>query len=67
MASIRRGWGMQEQHMDDFHLEDEEAACIAEALDIPFTTEEMNRYIRAHHTENPDFAKKNPSSFPVTA
>lgn len=34
MASIRRGWGMQEQHMDDFHLVDEEAAFIAENLDI---------------------------------
>lgn len=36
---------------------------IADNLDIPFTTEEMNRYIRAHHTEHPDFAKKIPSSF----
>lgn len=34
MASIRRGWGMQEQYIDDFHLVDEEAAFIAENLDI---------------------------------
>ena len=47
----------------DFHLADEEAAFIADNLDIPFTTEEMNSYIRTHHTENPDFAKKIPSSF----
>lgn len=47
----------------DFHLADEEAAFIADNLDIPFTTEEMNRYIRTHHTENPDFAKKIPTSF----
>lgn len=47
----------------DFHLADEEAAFIADNLDIPFTTEEMNRSIRTHHTEHPDFAKKIPSSF----
>ena len=49
--------------MPDFYLADEEAAFIAYNLDIPFTTEEMNRSIRTHHTENPDFAKKIPSSF----
>lgn len=47
----------------DFHLADEEAAFIADNLDISFTTEEMNRYIRTHHTEHPDFAKKIPTSF----
>lgn len=47
----------------DFHLADEEAAFIADNLDIPFTTEEMNSYIRTHHTENPDFAQKIPTSF----
>lgn len=47
----------------DFHLVDEEAACVAEALDIPFTTNELNTYIRTHHTESPDFAKNNPTSF----
>lgn len=47
----------------DFHLADEEAAFIADNLDIPFTTDEMNHYIRTHRTENPDFAKKIPPSF----
>lgn len=47
----------------DFHLADEEAAFIADNLDIPFTTDEMNRYIRTHRTENPDFAKNIPTSF----
>lgn len=47
----------------DFHLADEEAAFIADNLDIPFTTEEMNTYIRTHRTENPDFAKTIPTSF----
>lgn len=49
--------------MRDFLLADEEAVFIADNLDIPFTTDEMNRYIRTHHTEHPDFAKKIPSSF----
>lgn len=47
----------------DFHLADEEALFIAENLDIPFTTDEMNAYIRTHHTENPDFANTIPTSF----
>lgn len=68
MVSIRRtGEGLKHllAHLckADFHLAEEEAAFIADNLDIPFTTEEMNRYIRTHHTENPDFAKKIPSSF----
>lgn len=49
--------------MRDFLLADEEAVFIADNLDIPFTTDEMNRYIRTHHTENPDFAKTIPTSF----
>lgn len=47
----------------DFHLADEEAAFIADNLDIPFTTEAMNRYIRTHHTERHNFAKTIPTSF----
>lgn len=50
--------------MPDFYLADEGATFIADNLDIPFTTEEMNRSIRTHHTEHPDFAKNIPSSFP---
>ncbi|MCQ2363943.1 MAG: Spi family protease inhibitor [Akkermansia sp.] len=49
--------------MRDFHLAEEAAAFIADNLDIPFTTDEMNRYIRTHHTEHPDFAQTIPSSF----
>lgn len=47
----------------DFHLADEEDAFIAENLDIPFTTDEMNHYIRSHRTERHDFAKTIPTSF----
>lgn len=52
-------WGIP-----DFCLADEDATFIADNPDIPFTTEEKNSYIRTHHTENPDFAKKIPSSLP---
>lgn len=47
----------------DFHLADEEVAFIADNLDIPFTTEEMNAFICTHNTENPDFANTIPTSF----
>lgn len=46
----------------DFYHADYESAIIADNLDLPFTTEEMNRYICTHHTENPDFAKIIPFS-----
>ncbi len=55
---------MAEWGRPDFHLVDAETAIIAYNLDIPFTAEEMNHYIRTHHTENPDFAKKISSSLP---
>lgn len=54
---------MAEWGRPDFHLVDAEAAIIAKNLDILFTSAEMNHFIRAHHTENPDFAKKIPTSF----
>lgn len=54
---------MTEWGRPDFHLVDAETAIIAEKLDILFTTEEMNRYIRTHRTEHPDFAQTIPTSF----
>lgn len=47
----------------DFELSEVETQFIADHLEVPFTTEELNAFITRNRTENPDFAKSIPTSF----